>query len=457
MRLWAKIFLWFWLAMVLVAGCLVLSVYLTSPDRPGPHFDRPMMGRFRRFTAEAIRLQVREVAQIYQQEGNEGARRYLERMEEERGVVASLYGREDRLIAGPALAGEQLDVVRRARGSGRMEFLETRGTLLVARRPPPFLDRDGLVLVGSFPRPGAPVDPWGLALRLLAVLLPGGLVCYWLARYLTSPATKLQKAVQQLASGQLETRVGESLGGRRDELADLARDFDAMAERIQQLVESQNRLIRDISHELRSPLARLNVALELTRRRAGPGAEPAVERIAAESERMNQLIGQLLHLSRLETAGQDFAAQPVELAALLEKVVADAAFEASSRECKVELKDAAACQVSGSADLLRSAFENVIRNAVGYSPPGGTVRVQLEADDASVAVRVQDRGPGVPGESLERIFEPFFRVGEARDRDTGGSGLGLAIASRIIRLHRGSIAARNLEPGLEVRIDLPRV
>ncbi len=319
------------------------------------------------------------------------------------------------------------------------------------------MDRDGLVLVGSFPRPGAPVDPWGLALRLLAVLLPGGLVCYWLARYLTSPATKLQKAVQQLASGQLETRVGESLGGRRDELADLARDFDAMAERIQQLVESQNRLIRDISHELRSPLARLNVALELTRRRAGPGAEPAVERIAAESERMNQLIGQLLHLSRLETAGQDFAAQPVELAALLEKVVADAAFEASSRECKVELKDAAACQVSGSADLLRSAFENVIRNAVGYSPPGGTVRVQLEADDASVAVRVQDRGPGVPGESLERIFEPFFRVGEARDRDTGGSGLGLAIASRIIRLHRGSIAARNLEPGLEVRIDLPRV
>lgn len=459
MRLWAKIFVWFSLAMGFVAASLALSFYLTSPEWPGPREHRPGFGRWRRFVAEAVGRHVRQVAEEYQQGGAEAASRYLKSVEEAQGIVASLYGPDDRLIAGPPLDPSDLELVRQARSASRMRFREQGSNLLVARRPPSSLNQPDLVLVGWFPRPGGLLDPWALTLRLGVVLATGAILCYGLARYLTSPAAKLQRAVRQLASGKLDTRVGDAMGDRRDELADLGRDFDAMAERIEQLVESQNRLIRDISHELRSPLARLNLALELARRRAGSEAEDAIDRIADESERMNQLIGQLLDLSRLETVGQEITGDPVPLQELLEQVVDDAAFEAAGRDCSVQLLDHTNRQVRGKAELLQSAFENVLRNAVRYSPRKGEIRVRIiekpTCQDA-VTVAIEDQGPGVPEENLEKIFRPFFRVGEARDRDSGGSGLGLAIAARIVRLHGGSVTARNLNPGLTVRITLPR-
>ncbi len=461
MRLWVKIFVWFSLAMGFVAASLALSVYLTAPDFPGQRQNRPGMGRWKRFTSETVGRHAREVAEQFQQGGPEAARRYLSELEESQGIVASLYGADNRPIAGPPLESADLDLLEAARNSRRMQFREQGSTLLVARRPPPLPGGNELVLVGWFPRPGSGPDAWGLILRLTIVLVTGAVLCYGLARYLTAPAAKLQRAVRQLASGQLDARVGGSMGNRRDELADLGRDFDGMAERIQQLVESQSRLIRDISHELRSPLARLNVALELARRRAGPEAEGAIDRIAAESERMNQLIGQLLSLSRLESSPEGIRREPVPFQPLLESLVEDAGFEASGKACTVGLQGRTSASVLGAPDLLRSALENVLRNAVRYSPRGGRIGVEietLEADGQSrLAIIIQDEGPGVPEESLQEIFLPFFRVGESRDRDTGGSGLGLAIASRVVKFHGGRLSARNLKPGLQVRLELPIV
>jgi two-component system sensor histidine kinase CpxA len=214
--------------------------------------------------------------------------------------------------------------------------------------------------------------------------------------------------------------------------------------------------VRDVSHELRSPLARLAVALELARKRAGEGAAEQLDRIELEAGRLDALIGQLLTLSRLEAADAPAVREAVDLEDLVDRVADDAAFEASSRGIQVLVEKSGSCVVSGDADALRSALENVVRNAVHYSADGGEVRVAVTREGHSVAVRVSDAGPGVPDEHLEAVFQPFFRVEEARDRQRGGAGLGLAIAARAVRLHGGTVAARNRPGGgLEVELRLP--
>jgi len=233
-----------------------------------------------------------------------------------------------------------------------------------------------------------------------------------------------------------------------------------MADRIQQLVLSQRRLLGDISHELRSPLARVNVALELARKSAGTDAAGYLSRIEIEAERMNQLIGQLLALSRLESQAPQTTGSPLYLEDVLQSVIADADFEAAGQKKCVRLVSAERCPVTGSSDLLRSAFENVIRNAIRYAPEDSTVEVKLACEiggtAAEAVVQIRDHGPGVPETSLEHIFEPFYRVGDARDRQSGGTGLGLTIAGRAVRLHGGSISACNAAGGgLVVEIRLP--
>ena len=245
-------------------------------------------------------------------------------------------------------------------------------------------------------------------------------------------------------------------------MSQLLRDFDLMAERLESLVTSQNRLLSDISHELRSPLARLNVALELARQRSGPEAESSLDRMNLEADRLNTLIGRLLTVARLDNASDSLTPNPVNLGELIADVAQDAAFEAQHRRCGVECLVQQECQVAGDSGLLRSAIENVVRNAVRYTKEGTTVQITLERS-ASVAepvalIRVEDRGPGVPEASLNKLFEPFYRLDDARGRGTGGVGLGLAITERAIRFHRGSVRAVNrAEGGLLVEIKLPLV
>jgi len=242
------------------------------------------------------------------------------------------------------------------------------------------------------------------------------------------------------------------VGNRRDELAELARDFDVMAERIESLVTSQQRLSRDVSHELRSPLARMNVALEIAKQKSNGVASPVLDRIEAESNRLNEMISRLLTLSRLETGAQDFDRAEIDLKSLVEQVVSDADFEANAVGKSVRITHADKCNIVGSDELVASAVENVLRNAVRYTRDGSSVEVALNSEDGKATVSVRDHGGGVPEDELKNLFRPFYRVGEARDRGSGGTGLGLAIAEQAIKAHKGRIEAKNTGDGLIVEI-----
>jgi two-component system sensor histidine kinase CpxA len=261
---------------------------------------------------------------------------------------------------------------------------------------------------------------------------------------------RLQRAVERFGRGDLAARAKTR---RRDELGDLGRTFDRMADRIQTLVDAEHRLLLDISHELRSPLARLRVAVELAR--SGENREQHLDRIDKEAERLNSLVGGLLQVTRAEGDPDSLRREPVRLHRLLEELVADSSLEAQSRGSEVRLVDAQPVTVQGDAELLRRAIENVIRNAIRHAPEGTAVEASLEAAHGRAAVRIRDYGPGVPEEELPRIFDAFYRVETDRDRASGGAGLGLSIARRAVELHKGAIRARNAQPGLLVEIDLP--
>jgi len=242
--------------------------------------------------------------------------------------------------------------------------------------------------------------------------------------------------------------------GRYDEFGQLARDFNGMAEHIERMVENQRRLLGDVSHELRSPLARLNVALELARQKAPGAAEGALDRVELESSRLDDLISRLLEFTRLDH--DQLERKPVDLVGLTAEIVADAAFENTGAGLHFDRPKTGEIAVLGDATQLRAAIDNVIRNAVFFSGADTTVEVEVEITDTHARVRVADRGPGVPETELSRIFEVFYRIEDARDRGRGGAGLGLAIAARAVQLHGGTITARNRDgDGLIVEIDLP--
>jgi len=292
------------------------------------------------------------------------------------------------------------------------------------------------------------------------VLVIGGIFCYWLARYLTTPLLKLRTTTNELAEGNLSARVGIKLAKRRDEVGQLGRDFNLMAERLESMVKAQQRLLGDISHELRSPLARLGVALGLARQRSGESASGALDRIERESDNLNEMISQLLALTRLESGTDGRKRTDVDLAALVREVAEDADFEARSQNRSVQVVSTDDCSINGVEELLRSAVENVVRNAVHYTQEGTAVEVALRkqngAGDNFAVISVRDRGNGVPEEALDKIFRPFYRTEDARDRQSGGgTGLGLAITERAVRMHGGTVKASNApEGGLSVELKL---
>lgn len=314
-------------------------------------------------------------------------------------------------------------------------------TVLIAARPPS--------LFGPLSLPGIPLAVLGIALIVSA------LASWSLARHLSAPIKRMQEGARLLATERLDARVSAGLDGRRDELAVLARDFDAMADRLRSTRSARTQLLRDISHELRSPLARMRVALGLARQ---PQADPArqLDRLEREIERLDALISQVLKLARLHGGEPQFTREAVNIGELVEAVVRDANFEGAAKNCTVTLDGVLRQSVSANRELMRSAIENVLRNAVRYSPAGAAVSVSVHAAESVVQIAVRDRGPGVPDADLQRIFEPFYRVAESRDRDSGGEGIGLAITSQVLRAHGGSAGARNCaDGGLEVLLGVP--
>jgi two-component system sensor histidine kinase CpxA len=314
----------------------------------------------------------------------------------------------------------------------------------------------------------------GILMRWSVPLLVSGLICYLLTRYLTAPILRVREASRQLAQGDFSTRAAAGMEHRRDELGTLVRDFNAMAARIEELVSRQRQLIYDISHELRSPLARLNVALDLGRERKGN--DPAFDHMEQDLECLNDMIERLLTVAKLDASTTAVPMQPIDLTELVSQIVRSADFELQERDGAVRLSSQAQYFVHGNAELLHSAVENVVRNAVRYTGIGdsasenslpensvlkNSVEVQLDTTGtthpAFIRILVRDHGPGVPESELLNIFQPFYRVADDRNRQTGGTGLGLAIADRVVRIHGGTIKARNAAPhGLEVEILLPQ-
>jgi len=299
-------------------------------------------------------------------------------------------------------------------------------------------------------------SPARFSLRVVALLITGGIVCWWLTWQITKPVQTLRSAARRVAEGDLSVRVGDARELRRgDELSELAQEFDRMASRIEELLTSQERLLVDLSHELRSPLARLSLALDLARRRFGDEA-PEHLRIEREVRRLDQLIGRILTLARLRGQERQPTLEAIDLKALVRDIVQDARFEAEPGGRAVVIERECEATLQGSRALIASAIENVIRNAIRYAPSSTNVTVSLDGHDGRVSIVVRDRGPGVPADALPKVFDPFFRVDAARDRESGGLGLGLAITREAMLAHRGAVSAENHpDGGLQVRLDLP--
>jgi two-component system sensor histidine kinase CpxA len=471
--------------------------------------------RWQRMSADALGVYANSAAEAHEDPQKWEARAYLADLEKRTGIRAWLFDARGAEVSGyarrerearPNLQKSLSDIMARARTSNQTEFEPLGDITLAARASSPL---DGRVYVLGAQMPTARFAPWDAnaalqGARLAGVLLAASVVAWSLVRHLTSPILALRRATQRLASGDLAARAEPDAEKRRDEMGDLARDFNAMAARLEvlvheheRLVESQKRLLGDVAHELRSPLARINVALELARDEvseatltaastAASTSEPseiedAHNRIEREVGRLGDLISRLLTLSRLESGVQKRGEVLVELAALIESVAADANFEVRpSKNVAFEAR-CESCALRGTPELLRSAIENIVRNAVRHAPASTCVQISLarentedgarwhqggrcfvsaapdEEASAYAVISVRDSGPGVPEEELSQVFRPFYRAGSGRATREGGAGLGLAIALRAVEVHGGQMRACNAEGGgllVEARLPL---
>jgi two-component system sensor histidine kinase CpxA len=445
MKLFLKIFLSYWLAQALFIVLAIIATLLLRPSNEisGIQALQPKL--------------LSEAVQAYRSGGPEAARTYLRSVHDAQKVRLFLFDEHGRELTGRK-PPEWIEAVQQGHTRTADSVWGRFGPAQFLRHSMTEPDGHSYMLVIEFPPEHHGL--FGLhevpGLGIMIAILSSGLVCYFLAAYVTSPVVRLRAATQRLAAGDLSARVGVPKTRGHDEIGELVRDFDAMAERLQNLVNAQSRLLNDISHELRSPLARLNVALGLARRRSGSETQPSLDRIEKEAERLNELIGRLLTIARLESGEEGIESEPVDLDILVDEVAQDANYEAQTRNCRVRVEAEPNCVVNGNPGLLRSAIENVVRNAIRYTAEGTEVVLSLLRDDGDVVIRIGDSGPGVPEESLDKLFRPFYRIDDARGRQTGGVGLGLSITERAVRLHGGTVCAVNRpQGGLVVEIRLP--
>jgi two-component system sensor histidine kinase CpxA len=475
--LFVKIFLWFWLATTL-SGLMLFLIGVATRTGPPVEQRQRAVEQVRHLAGQTMALYGATAARLLDGGGNTALDEYTADLERTSGLRVVLFLRGNETIFERGISPEARRLAERAANSGRTEVDDAGEAVWLAAK---VLEARGEsyvvagVLAGPALRAAVPPAPtsglWmgflaeflrfarGFSVPSLVSFVIGGLVCLGLAWHLTAPLRRLRSAAQRLAGGDLTSRVGARPARGSDEIAALGRDFDVMAARIQELMTAQQRLLRDISHELRSPLARLTVALELARQRSGNDTKSALDRIGLEAERLNDLIGQLLTLTQPED-GDRIVRKPVPLAPLVQAIAADANFEAHTRQCTVRAVVDDEMMVEGSEEMLRRGIENVVRNAVRYTAENTQVDVSLSrrpnASGASAIVRIRDHGPGVPEDALTKLFLPFYRVADARDRQTGGSGIGLAITERAVRLHGGAVTASNApDGGLLVEITLP--
>ncbi len=446
-RLFLKIFLWFLMTSLGILVIVLLGTRLTGMKQvPAPSMYATVAPILAAEAVNAYELGGPEAFARFSQSNQNNHERQLFLLDGFYKDVLSRPLTNDSLQAARAAKEGQLVVLRSRIAAYKFVSSSGRPYILMLYMKPGLRSIGG-VLLG-----------WGLPFTISAILLVT-LLCFALAYHIASPIHGIQSTARKVAEGDLKARVPPSVSRRYDELAALAIDFDSMVARLDLLIQTQKNLLNSVSHELRSPLARINLSVAFLKRRYSAGSDDMIERLERDVARIDLLMGQLLTLSRIEAGFSSAGRENVNFAELVEETVADSNFEAqaSGKSVSLHVKDSV---ILDNADphALRSACENVIRNAARYTQPGTDVEVVLEIDrstpKALILLSVRDHGPGVPEDSLEAIFQPFYRVdGEAQ---LGGNGLGLAIASEAIRLHRGKIRAANLLPsGLEVRIQLP--
>ena len=464
-------------------------------------FINPMIKEWNDRIDMILQFHAKKSADIYSRNGLDALNAYFIRLEKETGIKAYLFNEKGNEVAGQTVPWE---IRSKISSNGREHepshvgiedegiailFIRTSGQLtftFAARIPhpgppgtfPPFIHspmggprpdpyagiepstspmhEQFLLLTGPPPPPFLPPNFW---IRLIVWLFVSAIICYLLARYLTTPIFKLGYATKELAEGNLSVRVSPKLGKRQDELSNLANDFDIMAERIEKLLTSQRNLLRDVSHELRSPLARLNVAVELCRQSLSSEEKKHLDRICLEAERLKELISEILTYNKINAGTVDLQIINFDLSDVIEEVVADANYECSGS--RVNIISNESFQIEGNYDYLRRAIENIIRNAIYHTPEESLIEVYTakitDKDQSLVCIIVRDHGKGIPEDALPLIFKPFFKIA-ASNQHKAGAGLGLAISEVAVRFHNGKIRAKNAEDGgLIIEIILPLI
>jgi signal transduction histidine kinase len=426
---YAKILLWCFATLVLSLGAFVGVTFFISMHARGGGMD----------PARVDAMLLEDAASAYEQGGPEQLAAYMDHLSRHLSghrYLTDAQGKD--LMTGDDrssffdIVGHKWGVPQRA--GGRFTVVQS--------------SRDGRyrLIVSNH----APLDLTGYIPFYLLILAAVALVCWTLAVNIASPLRNVVRTVDHFGAGDLTVRVNST---RKDEIGELGRAFDRMAERIGTLVTAERRLLQDISHELRSPLARLSFAAELAR--TAEDRDAAVARMKKEIHRLTDLVGALVQMTRAEGDPSSSTPEWVRIDQLVAGLVEDCRLEADARHCGITMRSGDPVTLRGDEELLRRAIENVLRNSIRYTPEGSQVEVSLETACNTVCIAVRDYGPGVPDWALSKIFQTFFRVDDSRDSSTGGAGLGLAITRRAITLHHGNVWAENAAPGLRVRIELP--
>jgi two-component system sensor histidine kinase CpxA len=445
-RLFWKIFLPFWVAQALLLGVLYLRVHyrITSEH---PWWIQPE----RREMPVLANL----AAQQFEQQGQPGLSQLLDGLSlptRSRFWLLDANGRE--------LSGRPLpeQIVRAAAAAERKEGLYSSYEVNVLAAHTTTSRGQYLLVAEMTPPPLRERIPGDLLWTLKLGTIFSALMCLVIAHYLTKPIERLRDATHELARGNLDIRAGENLGNRHDEIAELVRDFDIMAGELRTQIQSERNLLSGVSHELRSPIARIRLALALARDAGDEERAEMLNRIEQDTIQLDSMLEQILAVARLESGQQKPKFEQLTLNEVIDDVLDDAKFEAAATGAEISYRPGAEIKVNGDPGLLRSAIENVVRNAIFYSGETGNIEVRLDKANNEAVVSVRDNGPGVPETALPLLFKPFYRVDDSRGTKTGGMGLGLAIVRNAVAMHGGSVSAKNVSPhGLEVELRLPLI
>jgi two-component system sensor histidine kinase CpxA len=443
-RLFWKIFLPFWVSQAILLGALYLRVHyrITSEH---PWWIQPERREMPVLASLA--------AQRYEEQGKVGLSQLLDNLALQDRSQFWLVDSSGRELSGHPISDSVL------RGGAAAEkrdglYHSFEANVLAARAT---TTRGQYLLIAEFVPPKLSERvPGDILWTLKLGTLFSAIVCLVIAHSLTKPIERLRDATHELARGNLDIRAGENLGNRQDEIADLVRDFDTMAGELRNQIQSERNLLSGVSHELRSPIARIRLALTLARSAGTDERAEMLDRIEQDTIQLDSMLERILTVARLESGQQKPQFERLSLNDVVDDVLYDANFEATANGSTISYDHGEDLELNGDAGLLHSAIENVVRNAIFYSGHGGAIQVSVGRDPDGAVISVRDNGPGVPEAALPLLFKSFYRVDDSRGTNTGGMGLGLAIVRNAVVIHGGSVSAQNVLPhGLLVELRLP--